>query len=204
MTDNRVVTIYLRSSTCRQDKGLDAQERAIKNYCKINDIKSSVMFRDNGVSGIKSSRPALDDLMAKARAGKISTVVVYSFSRFARNVKHFLSSLEEFEVLGVRFISISENIDTSTPTGKAMMIIIAAVNALEVDILSERVKNGLEAARARGRILGRRKTRPTELILALRENGKTYREIVALAKTSVGTIRNVLKESERSKNHEAA
>ena len=204
MSQGKTKSLYLRSSTDRQQKGLDAQERALKNYCKINGINGTKLYKDEGVSGTKSSRPALDLLMKEVRSGKVSTVIVYSFSRFARNVKHFLEALEEFDRLGVRFVSVSESIDTTTPFGKALMVIIAAINVLESDLVSERVKNGLVAARERGQKLGRKRTRPTELILTLRENGKTYQEISELANTSQGTIRNVIKESERSKIPKAA
>jgi DNA invertase Pin-like site-specific DNA recombinase len=114
------VALYIRTSTDKQLTGLEAQERALKQHCKSKEILNFSLYKEFGVSGSKSSRPELDEMMKDIRDGEIQTVIVYSFSRFARSTKHLLDALDEFHQLGVNFISITENIDTSTPMGKAM------------------------------------------------------------------------------------
>lgn len=114
-----------------------------------------VEYVDDGVSGAKERRPALDLLMAGARAGKIDLVAVWRFHRFARSTAHLLSAMEEFRALGVDFVSQREQIDTSTPMGKAMFTIVAAMAELKRDVLRERVVTGVRRAQAAGKHCGR-------------------------------------------------
>ena len=93
--------------------------------------------------------------MDDARKRKFDTVLVWKFDRFARSTKHLISALDEFKNLGIDFISYSENIDTSSPLGKAVFTIVAAIGELERSLIVERVKSGLQAARKRGKKLGR-------------------------------------------------
>jgi len=119
-TDKRRVALYARVSTGTQQTGLEAQVRALRQYCQQTGIHDFLLFEDENQSGTKSSRPALDKMMKAVRAGEISRVVVYSFSRYARSTSHLLSALEEFKKLGVAFNSLSENIDTNSPLGVAI------------------------------------------------------------------------------------
>src|SRR4051794_4379929 len=82
--DNRRVAIYCRVSTNMQHTGLEAQERALREYCANRGITNYLVFQDENFSGTRASRPALDSMMAEVRKGTLSTVIVYSFSRFAR------------------------------------------------------------------------------------------------------------------------
>ena len=176
-----------------QEKGLESQIRAIKEFCNRQGIEGFVIFQDENQSGVKKSRPALDEMMKRVRNGEAESVIVYSFSRFARSVTHLLNALEEFKDLDVRFTSISENIDTNTALGKALFTILASVSALERDILIERVRNGLANARANGIKIGRKKTRPSELVRRLRSKGLVYREIARIAGCSQGAVNAELK-----------
>jgi DNA invertase Pin-like site-specific DNA recombinase len=182
------VAIYARVSTGNQGTGLEAQIRALRNYCSQKGIQNILLFQDENQSGVKSSRPALDKMMKSVRNKEIDRVVVYSFSRYARSTSHLLSALEEFKKLGVEFVSISENIETNSPLGVAIFSILGAVAQLERDILIERVKNGLANAKAKGVQLGRKKTRDSELIRRLYLTGVTYREIGRIAKCSSGAV----------------
>ena len=133
-------------------------------------------------------------MMAEVRAGKVSKVIVYSFSRYARSVTHLLNALEEFRKFEVSFISISENIDTDSPLGSAIFAILGAVSQLERDILVERVKNGLANAKAKGIKLGRKKTRDSALIRKLYKNGMTYKQIGQASGASNGSIAAEIRE----------
>ena len=93
------VALYSRVSTGNQSTGLEAQIRALRDYCTRNSITNYVIYEDENQPGIKQSRPGLDRMMADVRGGLISKVIVYSFSRYARSVTHLLRALEEFKKL---------------------------------------------------------------------------------------------------------
>lgn len=190
----RKVALYVRTSTDMQEKGHDAQRRALEAYCLQKGIIDYLLFEDFGVSGTKQTRPGLDKLMQAARASEISCVVVYSFSRFARSTVHLLNALDEFNKLQVGFISISESIDSSTPIGRTMFTIISSISQLEAELIRERVKNGIKAARERGRQIGAiRKYDNPELFFQLRSNGMTVRQIAKTIKCSTATVVRMLK-----------
>ena len=179
------VAIYCRVSTFLQVSGLSSQKRALEEYCKSRGI----------VSGVRSSRPVLDKLMTEVRAGTIDTVVVYSFSRFARSTRFLLETLEEFGKLKVNFISLTENLDLNTPMGKMVFTVISALASLERDLISERVRNGIAGARARGKQIGRPRKLQYDLIVTLRGEGYTYRQISKMLNISQGSITAALKKS---------
>lgn len=96
------------------------------------------------MSGAKEKRPQLDKLMEDARSGLIATVMVWRFDRFARSVAHLHKALDEFNQLKVHFISLTENVDTRTATGKMVFTVLGAVAEMERQIIIERVKAGLK------------------------------------------------------------
>lgn len=149
-------------------------------------------FQDFGVSGAKSARPGLDKLLFACRRGAISQIIVYSFSRFARSTSHLLRALEEFKSLNITFISISENVDTNTPMGQAIFTIISAIAQLERELIAERVRSGLKNAVAKGKKLGRAKSRNSKLIQELASQGLSYRRIAELAQCSISTVHREL------------
>lgn len=191
----KYIALYCRTSTGYQNKGLESQERALLEYCQSHQIKNYRIYRDAGISGAKSSRPELDRMVEAVRAGEVSSVIVYSFSRFARSTQHLLSALEEFRNLGVSFVSISEKLDTESALGKALFVIISAISELEREILSERVRNGLNNARKKGSRLGRKKTRNAALIIELSKQNYSQREIAKLAGCSKTSVCRELKKT---------
>ena len=183
---------YLRVSTDRQSSGLESQKLSLEKYFEQKGLSDYEFFEDFGVSGRKESRPSLNRLMDEVRNGNVHTIVVYSFSRFARSTKHLLEAMDLFQKLSVNFISLSENIDTSSAMGKAMFTIISAISTLEADLIRERVINGLVNARAKGKILGRAKVIDESLIRELASNGYSYREIAKFAKCSIASVSRTL------------
>ena len=126
----------------------------LREYCRNRRWTITGEYKDT-VSGAKESRLALDRLMLDANRRRFDVVAVWKFDRFARSVSHLLRALETFRVLGVEFVSVSEAVDTSTPTGKMVFTVLASVAELERSLIGERVKAGLRNAKAKGKILGR-------------------------------------------------
>src|SRR5205814_376546 len=107
------------------------------------------------VSGAKDNRPALDQLLMDARRRRFDVLVVWRLDRLGRNLRHLITLLEEFQALGIAFVSLGEGIDATTPAGKLQMHILAAIAEFERARIAERVKAGLARVRASGRRLGR-------------------------------------------------
>ena len=116
---------------------------------------SAEPFVDHGISGTKESRPELNRLLARARRRQIDVVVRWRLDRPGRNLKHLITVLDEFQSLGVAFVSLGEGIDATTPAGKLQLHILGAIAEFERGRIVERVKAGLARARANGRKLGR-------------------------------------------------
>jgi len=149
--------LYMRVSTKGHGQTTETQALALREYAQHRGFEIVEEYRDEGISGSKDSRPALDRLMKEARGRKFDVVVVARFDRFARSVSHLLRALEEFNHLGVNFVSLSESVDTSTPMGKMIFTVLGAVAELERNLIKERVHMGLSRARKQGKTLGRPK-----------------------------------------------
>jgi DNA invertase Pin-like site-specific DNA recombinase len=182
------VACYCRVSTDLQQGGMESQIRVLKTYCEQNQITDVEFYTDEGISGTKSSRPALDRMMAAVERDEISSVVVYSFSRFARSTTHLLTALQVFKKKGVHFVSLTEKIDTNSAVGVAIFSILASISQLERDLIADRVKIGLANARAKGKLIGRKKMRDSDLIRKLLKAGMSYRNISVVAKCSHGSV----------------
>jgi len=177
--DRRAV-LYSRVSTLHHGQDPEVQSREIREYCQRRGWSLVGEYVDAGISGSKERRPQLDRLIADAHKRKFDVVIVWKFDRFARSVSHLLRALENFRALGIEFVSLSEQIDTSTPTGKMIFTVLGAVAELERSLIAERVRAGLRNARAKGKRLGR----PTKQvnaaqIAALRAQGVPWRRIGA-------------------------
>ena len=146
-----------RVSTKNHGQTTDTQAVALREYAAHRGFEIVEEYRDEGISGSKDSRPALDRLMKDARARHFDVVIVARFDRFARSVSHLLRALDEFNHLGIDFVSLSESIDTSTPMGKMIFTVLRAVPELERNLIKERVHMGISRARKEGKQLGRPK-----------------------------------------------
>ena len=145
------------------------------------------------MSGAKDSRPELNRLMADAHQRRFDAVLVWKLDRYARSLRHLVNALAELEALGVAFISLRDNLDLSTPSGRLMFQIIGAMAEFERSLIVERVKAGMRNARAKDRRIGRpprihlspemRKT----IAEAYRNHQGSLRQLAAMFGTSVGT-----------------
>jgi DNA invertase Pin-like site-specific DNA recombinase len=144
--------IYARVST--GDQHLETQLLDLREMAKQRGYEIVQEFTDI-ISGAKSKRPGLDQLMADARRHRFDIVLVAAFDRIARNVRHFLDVLDELNHLGIEFASKRENVDTSGPLGRAMLTIVGAISELERSLIVERVRAGMRRAKLEGRRIGR-------------------------------------------------
>jgi DNA invertase Pin-like site-specific DNA recombinase len=182
------VALYARVSTTDQDPTM--QVRELKEFAERRCWKVFDCYVDEGISGSKVSRPALDRLMCDAHAILFHAVAVWKFDRFARSLLHLVEAAETFRVLGIDFISLRDGIDTTTPQGKLFFHITAAFAEYEREAIRQRVKAGLDYARAQGKRLGRRRvTVDADKVAALRASGQSWREIAISLSLGMGTVR---------------
>jgi DNA invertase Pin-like site-specific DNA recombinase len=179
----------MRISTKNHGQNTETQAVALRDYAAHRGFQIVEEYRDEGISGSKDSRPALDRLMKDARTRKFDVVIVARFDRFARSVSHLLRALEEFAHLGVDFVSLSESIDTSTPVGRMIFTVLGAVAELERNLIRERVQMGISRARRQGKALGRPRVEVDPLQVAgLRANGYSWNAIAEKLGVGRGTV----------------
>jgi len=168
--------IYARVSTLRQDESMQLND--LRQLAKRHEWDIVTEYIDRGVSGSKESREELDKMMKDATRKKFDVVMVWKFDRFARSMKHLVTALEQFRVLGIDFVSHQEAVDTATPMGTAMFGMIAVMAQFERELIRERVRAGLENAKRKGVQLGRHETRfDVQEAIILRREGVSWGEI---------------------------
>lgn len=193
VTEGKKVAIYARVSTT--DQTAENQVLDLRKYCTARGWKIAEEFTDTGISGSKEDRPALKRLMDAVRKGRVDSVLVWRFDRFARSVPHLVGALQEFRECNVGFTSYQEGIDTATPQGKMVFTFLAAIAEFELNILSERIKAGHRRTREQGTHIGRPAV-PADKVAAIRAlhaEHVSYKNIairVGLSKSTVGKILN--------------
>jgi len=186
--------IYARVSTKDQDATLQVAE--LRRLAEQRGWCIGGEYVDHGISGSKDQRPQLDAMMAEARRGRFDVVAVWRFDRFARSTRHLVTALEEFRALGVEFVSAREAIDTSTPMGKMVFTMIAAVAEMERELIRERVQAGVDRARAQGKKLGRpRRELDLRAARILLDQGHSQRAVADMLDVPRGTLRRRLAEA---------
>lgn len=174
---------YTRVST--GDQHPEVQENELRRYVKSRGWKLYRVYEDRGVSGATEKRPALNRMMADAHRRQFDVLVVWKFDRFARSVSHLLRALETFNALGTEFVSLSEQVDTSTPTGKMIFTVLGSVSEIERSLIGERVRAGIQHARSLGKRLGRPPLRvlsASDVSALRRERARTKAPFRTLAK----------------------
>jgi len=150
------VAMYARVSTT--DQKCESQLKELREYVERMKWTCTGAYVDTGFSGSKASRPALDRLMADAAMHKMDVIIVYKLDRFGRSVLNLSQALALLTSYSVRFISITQGIDTdqSNPTSRLMLQILASVAEFEREMIRERTLCGIRAAVARGSVCGRK------------------------------------------------
>jgi DNA invertase Pin-like site-specific DNA recombinase len=169
------------------------QTRDLEQFAQARGWQLIDSFLDTGISGSKDSRPELNRLMADAHKRRFDVVCAWRFDRFARSVSHLLRALETFNALGIAFVSLSEQMDTTTPAGKMVFTVLGAVAELERSLIVERVRAGLRNARAKGKRLGRpRVVLDAARIASMRAQGRSIREIAQELRCSRSFVHKTL------------
>ncbi len=172
--------IYARVSTATNGQSPEMQLRELRQFAEARGWTVVEEYVDAGISGAKDSRPSFNRLMADASRRRFDVVAVWKFDRFARSVSHLLRALEQFTALGIAFVSLSEQLDTTTPAGKLVFTVLGAVAELERSLIAERVRAGLRNARAKGKRLGRPRVKvDAAKIGRLHAQGRSIREIAS-------------------------
>src|ERR1035437_7012677 len=182
MTTSMNAALYARVST--RDKGQDPEMQLteLREFAAKRGWQVVGEFVDIGASGSKDSRPQLDAMMRLAKSRKLDVIAVWKLDRFGRSLRHLVNTLAELEAVGVSFIALKDAIDLTTPQGRLMFHVIAAMAEFERSLIQERVRAGLALARSKGKTLGRPKVKrdrdkDAKRIRQLRDDGQSYREI---------------------------
>jgi putative DNA-invertase from lambdoid prophage Rac len=185
--------IYARVST--QDQNCEMQVRELREYAGRRGWKVSAEYIDTGWSGAKASRPELDRLMKDAGMRRFDAVMVWKLDRFGRSVRNCLDGIESLRAHGVRFLAVSQSIDTdeSNPTARLLLHILASVAEFERELIRERVRAGIKSAKHKGKKLGRKRVvfdrgKASEMY----KSGATVREIAVALQIGKGTIHRFL------------
>jgi DNA invertase Pin-like site-specific DNA recombinase len=181
--------LYARVSTLNgQDP--EMQLRELREYAARRGWEIADEYTDHGVSGSRDSRPALNRLMTDAQQRRFDAIVVWKVDRFGRSLRHLVNALAELGALGVAFVSLRDNLDLSTPSGRLMFAVIGAMAEFERSLIQERVKAGLGNARAKGKQLGRpQRIVNRESILQMKAEGLSLRQIAERLGLGYGTVR---------------
>jgi DNA invertase Pin-like site-specific DNA recombinase len=188
------VALYARVSTCN-GQSPEMQLAELREYASRRGWEVYGEYVDSGISGSKESRPELNRLMSDVHLRRIDVVLCWKVDRFGRSLKHLVNALADLDSYGVAFVSLRDNLDLSTPSGRLMFQIIGAMAEFERSLTQERVRAGLRNAKLKGKTLGRPPlTLDRDRIARLRASGASIREISAQLAVSTATIHKALRQ----------
>ena len=187
------IALYARVSTADQHPA--AQLDRLRDYAAARGLEVAEEYTDQGVSGAKDRRPALDRLVADARRRHFDAIACVKLDRLARSVRHLTAVAADFDALGVDLIVVDQAIDTSTPSGRLLFNVLGSIAEFERDLIRERTIAGLAAARRRGRTPGRPPAldpRSRARALRLRRSGHSIRAIARQLGVGHSTVARVV------------
>jgi DNA invertase Pin-like site-specific DNA recombinase len=151
---SKELVLYIRTSTA--DQNTDTQLVALQDYCQRMNYKIVDTYTDSGYSGKDQQRPEFERLLSDVRSGKVRCLCVWKIDRIGRSLRHLLNLLEEFQNLGVEFISATQNINSASPEGRMFWQLLCVFADYERSLIVSRVKAGLSRAKREGKTLGRK------------------------------------------------
>jgi DNA invertase Pin-like site-specific DNA recombinase len=173
---------YARVSTADQDPQLQLDALELAGCARV--------YVDHGVSGSLASRPELDRMLDQLRAGDV--VTVWRLDRLGRSVRNLITLVDDLAARGVGFCSLTEELDTTTAGGKFIFTVFGALAELERSITRERTLAGLESARARGRVGGRKPVMTGEKLAVARDMMASGQHTVTAVAATLGVSRRTL------------
>lgn len=204
--------LYIRVSTNQQATegvSLKAQRQRLIKYCEFNGLEVTEIIEDSGLSGTDTNREGYKQLMKLVSDSNVNAVCVYSLSRFARNTVEVLNSIEKMNKNNIQFHSLTEKIDTTTPTGRFFLTTLAALGQLEREQLAERTRAALQHKKSNSERVGsipygyelssdgvhlienEREQKIIKLVLSMRALGYSYQRIAnELSNKGLRTKRN--------------
>lgn len=189
------IAIYARVSTLH-GQNPELQLAEIREHAARRGWDIAGEYVDLGVSGSKESRPELNRVIRDAHLRKFDAVVCWKLDRLGRSLKHLVTTIEDFAAYGVSFVSLRDNLDLSTPSGRLMMHIIGAMAEFERELIRERVSAGIQAARRRGARIGRPRTYVNpDKIREMRNEGTPWRAIAKRLGVGTGTVCRALQQT---------
>ena len=189
--------LYSRVSTSDKGQNPDVQASVLREFCVARGWTVTADIVDH-VGGGTDKRPGFTKLMALVRSRKVDVVLVTKLDRLFRSLKHLIGTMDELEALGVKFVSLGDQIDATTAQGKLTLAILGAMAEFERSLIRERTLAGLAFARSKGVVLGRRRIHDPQAIRDLRANGLSYRAIARELKVPMGTITQALRGAHKS------
>ena len=187
MTKPKRVAIYARVSTDEQDEGM--QMTALREMAINRGWELTREYVDHGVSS-RNVRPQLENLMRDASKQKFDVVAVWKFDRFARSTRELVFALEQFQAVGIDFISVTQAIDTSGPMGRLVFSVLAAIAEFERDLIRERVLAGMREAKRKGKHCGRPMIEfDVDQAAGLRRTGMSWRKLATSTGVPVHLLR---------------
>ena len=182
------VAIYARVSTGMQGESLEEQLRILTEYCVKNNYDVYKVYSETS-SGAKTDRVKFMELMRDVEAKKFDAVIVLKLDRFSRSMLDLLTNVERLKANGIDFISVKDNIETTTPQGKFMFHLLGAFGEFERALIYERTQVGIARARREGKVFGcPRKNINLNRVLESYKKGIPVTEIAASESVSVSTI----------------
>ena len=181
--------IYLRVSTL--DQSTEMQRADLVDYATRRGF--NIEIYEDHATGTTADRPELSRLLHDCRTRKIDIVLVWKLDRFFRSLKDLVNTLTLLTEVGVSFISLKDNIDLTTSSGRLLMHMLGAFAEFEASLIRERVKAGLRRAIANGRPVGRPRVTSDDSVLNLRREGQSIRKIAAHLGISRGAVERVIR-----------
>jgi site-specific DNA recombinase len=187
---------YIRNSRLSQENSVETQKKLITDYCNTHDIHLDKIVVDEGISGSgdkTEKRDGYNSLMSMIDNGEVDTLVVISISRWGRNLGEIYKSVQLMETKGVKFLSIKENIDTSSPYGRFTINLLSSLYEMELELIRDRTKDTLKVKKENGKVYSptpfgfdrvgndlienKKEKRLLRKMLRLKENGKSYGDV---------------------------
>ena len=190
------VVIYARVSTNEQN--CDRQVAELEQVVKNNNWELVDTYVDEGYSRTTTTRPELDRMMKDAFVRKFEMVITLELSRLGASLKHMIEIVDKFKEKKIQLFIVNQQIDTSSATGYMFFSIMTSIANYERELISERVKSGLENAKRKGIVLGRKTNLTPEVeeqIIQLKSEGVGYNTLAKRLSVSVKTIRKVLSQN---------